>query len=132
MFRLFIDCSFIMLKSNSNLHLTGLPDAALNQSPQDKHLVRLASRIGIASFKEFVIHLGLPKNAWDEIEYRYGKSDVKSMKCMALCEWRIQSEVGTFKDLQRAFLAIQDDRHHLCQVVSDMHFFLNTCLSLIF
>ena len=98
----------------------GLSSDELSQPPSDKHLVRLASKIGIYNFDAFMIHLGMTRSEWEEVEYEFKSNGLLAIKFMALHKWRGKKEaahsLGKIQDLSKALAEIEDNRHHLCQV----------------
>ncbi|XP_076100321.1 uncharacterized protein LOC143069527 [Mytilus galloprovincialis] len=92
----------------------GFPAKDLSQSPNDKHLVRLASELNISHFNEFLLHLGLKTKDWEKIEYNWGRAE--DAMVVALLQWKESNQNVTFKKILDAQESIADNRHHLCQV----------------
>ena len=98
----------------------GLTEEELLQFPSDKHLVRLASKVGISMFDLFMVQLGLTRNEWEEVECQYRVNGVMAIKFMALHKWRADKMAvhsrATLGDLLHALEERDVDPHHLCQV----------------
>lgn len=103
--------------------ISGLPYVALRTEPSAKHLVRLGSQIGIKSFQEFYLHLGMTTRQWENTVNRYyhdyGHSS-EGIMCMALIQWKrlklSNLAEPTMKDIEDALVATNLDTHLLCQV----------------
>ncbi|CAG2227511.1 unnamed protein product [Mytilus edulis] len=90
------------------------PVKDLSQSPNDKHLVRLASELNISHFNDFLLHLGLKTKDWEKIEYNWGRAE--DAMVVALLQWKERNQNVTFQKILDAQESIADNRHHLCQV----------------
>ncbi|VDI06594.1 Hypothetical predicted protein [Mytilus galloprovincialis] len=99
---------------------TGLNENELKTEPSDKHLVRLGCQIGIRSFEEFFITLGMEKNDWENIEYMYAAHSPEGIMSMALNKWKVSKhtklETPSLKDLSDALTAVNLNYHLICQV----------------
>lgn len=109
-----------MGKKTWTLFTLGLDAGTLSLRPNDKHLVRIAKEIPITIFDQFIIHLGLTREKWEEIEYQFlAKEGVLGSKLMAMNELQnikeIEDQPVIFKDLSDALIEI-DRPHSLCQV----------------
>ncbi|VDI10293.1 Hypothetical predicted protein [Mytilus galloprovincialis] len=98
----------------------GLNDIELKTEPDDKHLVRLGSQIGIKSFGEFFINLGMKRKDWESTEYTYAGHSSEGIMSMALKQWKkfkiSKLETPTLQNLSDALTAVNLDRHVICQV----------------
>lgn len=94
--------------------IVGISAKDLCRSPNDKHLVRLASELNIKKFHEFILHLGLKTKDWDQIGYNWGRAE--DAKVVALLQWKERNEIVTFEKLLDAQACIGDNQHHLCKV----------------
>ena len=98
----------------------GLDSAKLSMSPSEKHLVRIASMIGIKSFRKLRIHLGITEDKWEDIEEEYESKGPVAKKLVALCRWMDKKEANeekaTFNELKRALEETEDRRHFFCNV----------------
>ncbi|CAG2208115.1 unnamed protein product [Mytilus edulis] len=101
-------------------HSLGLNENELKTEPSDKHLVRLGCQIGIRSFEEFFITLGMEKNDWENIEYMYAAHSPEGIMSMALNKWKVSKhtklETPSLKDLSDALTAVNLNYHLICQV----------------
>ncbi|XP_063447540.1 uncharacterized protein LOC134727081 [Mytilus trossulus] len=98
----------------------GLTSNELAIEPSDKHLVRLGGKIGIKSFEEFFINLGMNKKDWESTEYMYAGHSSDGIMSMALKQWRktklSKLEKHTLQDLTDAMRAVNLGSHLICQV----------------
>ncbi|XP_052083870.1 uncharacterized protein LOC127721232 [Mytilus californianus] len=94
----------------------GLDVNELKTEPSDKHLVRLGGQIGIRSFEEFFINLGMEKNKWENTEYMYAGHSPEGIMSMALNTWKHSRENPSLKDLSDALIAVNLNGHLICQV----------------
>lgn len=100
--------------------ILGLESDALALHPNDKHLVRLAEQIGISVFDQFIIHLGLTREEWENIEYQYIRNGPLGVQLMALYEYKRKKQkilqTLCLQDLLDALTEIGRP-HSLCQVI---------------
>ncbi|XP_076080074.1 uncharacterized protein LOC143050853 [Mytilus galloprovincialis] len=106
----------------------GLTFNELRTEPSDKHLVRLGSLIGIKSFEEFYIHLGMEKREWESTEYTFAGHSSEGIMSMALKHWK-ESKLAklkrpTLQNLSDALTAVELDSHLLCQIFRENTEFL--------
>lgn len=95
----------------------GFGTESLHFRPDDLHFVQLARTIGIGDFYNFFITLGMTKDDYDDLHFRYFSNSM-DFKLMGLFEWRNQTELkqaATFEKLLTALTAISG-QHYLCQV----------------
>lgn len=89
--------------------------------PSNKQLVRLANKIEINSFPEFILHLGLKTKEYENITYTYMQQDLQSIKFMILNKWMKDTEAEwkrpTWEHIQDSLLKADLNRHFLCQVL---------------
>ncbi|XP_071122541.1 uncharacterized protein [Mytilus edulis] len=98
----------------------GLSNDELKTEPSDKHLVRLGSQIGIKSFQDFYLHLGMTTGQWDNTSYMYGTHSCEGIMLMALVKWKESKSLDivepSLKDLSDALQKVNLDCHVICQV----------------
>ncbi|XP_076082142.1 uncharacterized protein LOC143052880 [Mytilus galloprovincialis] len=99
---------------------TGLSSDDLGTEPSDKHLVRLCSQIGIHSFKQFFVRLGMTPRQWENTEDMYCSHSREGIMSMALGKWKesklSNQEKPTLNDLAEALTAANLNTHFICQV----------------
>ncbi|XP_076082138.1 uncharacterized protein LOC143052876 [Mytilus galloprovincialis] len=99
---------------------TGLSSDDLGTEPSDKHLVRLCSQIGIHSFKQFFVRLGMTPRQWENTEDMYCSHSREGIISMALGKWKesklSNQEKPTLNDLAEALTAANLNTHFICQV----------------
>ncbi|CAC5406648.1 unnamed protein product [Mytilus coruscus] len=114
--------NWVFNKSQKNCgpECKGLNDNELKTEPSDKHLVRLGSHIGIKSFDEFFINLGMERKDWDSTEHTYAGHSSDGIMSMALKQWKkfklLKLEEPTLRDLAIALEAVNLNTHLICQV----------------
>ena len=98
----------------------GLSSDDLGTEPSDKHLVRLGSQIGIHTFKQFFILLGMTTRQWENTEDMYCSHSREGIMSMALVKWKESKlsnlEKPTLNDLAEALTAANLNTHFICQV----------------
>lgn len=99
---------------------SGLSNDELKTKPSDKHLVRLANQIGIQSFRDFYLHLGMTTRQWENTSYMYGSHSCEGIMSMALVKWKYSKlsncEDPSLKDLSEALRKTNLNNHLICQV----------------
>ncbi|CAC5403813.1 unnamed protein product [Mytilus coruscus] len=119
-------CLYWIFKKQTNTcskECKGLDVGTLSLRPNDQHLVRIAKQIPITIFDQFIIHLGLTREKWEEIEYQFlAKEGALGSKLMAMYELQnikeIEDQPVIFKDLSDA-LKKMDRPHSLCQILRE-------------
>lgn len=105
---------------SSILPVLGLSRDDLRTNPSDKHLARLGCQIGIYSFEEFYIQLGMTTMKWENTVDMYGGHSREGIMSMALLKWKESKlsnlEEPTLQDLSDALTATNLDKHCICQV----------------
>lgn len=103
------------------MFILGLDTTELKTIPSNKHLVRLASKFEITLFGEFIIHLGLEKQEYYNIQHQYEANGIHSVMFMALVKWMKDIEAKlkrpSLKHIRDALIAINMNHHFLCQVM---------------
>ncbi|XP_071136777.1 uncharacterized protein [Mytilus edulis] len=98
----------------------GLTDTELHTEPSDKHLVRLGSQIGMDSFREFYIYLGMEQKDLENIFSTYAGHSSEGKMSMALQQWKISQldnlKDPTLKNLSVALEKAKIDSHLICQI----------------
>ncbi|XP_052096418.1 uncharacterized protein LOC127731675 [Mytilus californianus] len=98
----------------------GLSYNELRTEPSDKHLVRLGSQIGIKSFQEFYLHLGMKTRQWENTLDMYHGHSREGIMSMALVKWKDYKlsdlEEPSLEDLANALAKVNLDNHVICQV----------------
>lgn len=99
---------------------SGPSNDLLQLHPSEKHFVRLANLIGIRQFDDFIIHLGLTRQEWEDIEDQYHVNGPVGKKVMALVKWKEKKE-SHFQEvrLRDTLPGIKSvaNVHVLCQVM---------------
>ncbi|CAC5401495.1 unnamed protein product [Mytilus coruscus] len=100
-------------------HCPGLANTILTTSPTEQQLSRFANQLTNNSCRELMLHLGLQRQDWEDIEDCYtGKSLI--IRIMVLHLWKTKRIKGkptkSFRNLLDALTAVGDQRHLLCKV----------------
>ncbi len=100
-----------------HLHITESQQLS-GHTIEDIHMIRLASRLSVQQFQSLMLNLGLENKDIDNITSTSQNHPVDMifwglLKWKNRCRFRSKPTIGA---IQAALSAIDDKRHHFCQV----------------
>ena len=86
----------------------------MGQIPSDSEILRFSEQFDTDMMHELVIHLHLSKIEWEDMRVNH-PHNIELVKFLILIRWR-ERKTGTFRDLNKALIAMRINTHQLCQV----------------